>query len=53
MALPSIALEVDTPRHHPAGIGAAAILIVLPVSAFAFFVRKTIVQGLTMGALNE
>jgi multiple sugar transport system permease protein len=36
-----------------AGIGAAATLIVLPVSVFAFFVRKTIVQGLTMGALKE
>ncbi|OGP74481.1 MAG: sugar ABC transporter permease [Deltaproteobacteria bacterium RBG_16_49_23] len=36
-----------------AGIGAAATLIVLPVSIFAFFVRKTIVQGLTMGALKE
>ena len=28
-------------------------LIVLPVSVFAFFVRKTIVQGLTMGALKD
>jgi multiple sugar transport system permease protein len=36
-----------------AGIGAAATLIVLPVSIFAFFVRKTIVQGLTMGALKD
>ncbi len=36
-----------------AGIGAAATLIVLPVSAFAFFVRKSIVQGLTMGALKD
>jgi multiple sugar transport system permease protein len=36
-----------------AGIGAAATLIVLPVSIFAFFVRKSIVQGLTMGALKE
>jgi multiple sugar transport system permease protein len=36
-----------------AGIGAAATLIVLPVSVFAFFVRRTIVQGLTMGALKE
>jgi len=36
-----------------AGIGAAATLIVLPVSVFAFFVRKTIVQGLTMGALKD
>ena len=36
-----------------AGIGAAATLIVLPVSVFAFFVRKTIVQGLTMGALKK
>jgi hypothetical protein len=34
-----------------AGIGAAATLIVLPVSGFAFFMRRTIVQGLTMGAL--
>jgi multiple sugar transport system permease protein len=36
-----------------AGIGAAATLIVLPVSVFAFFVRRTIVQGLTMGALKK
>jgi multiple sugar transport system permease protein len=36
-----------------AGIGAAATLIVLPVSVFAFLVRKSIVQGLTMGALKE
>jgi multiple sugar transport system permease protein len=36
-----------------AGIGAAATLIVLPVSVFAFFVRRTIVQGLTMGALKD
>ena len=36
-----------------AGIGAAATLIVLPVSVFAFFVRKSIVQGLTMGALKD
>jgi multiple sugar transport system permease protein len=36
-----------------AGIGAAATLIVLPVSVFAFFVRKSIVQGLTMGALKK
>jgi multiple sugar transport system permease protein len=36
-----------------AGIGAAATLIVLPVSVFAFFVRKTIVHGLTMGALKD
>ena len=36
-----------------AGIGAAATLIVLPVSIFAFFVRKSIVQGLTMGALKD
>lgn len=36
-----------------AGIGAAATLIVLPVSIFAFFVRRSIVQGLTMGALRE
>lgn len=36
-----------------AGIGAAATLIVLPVSVFAFFVRKTIVQGLTVGALKD
>jgi len=36
-----------------AGIGAAATLIVLPVSIFAFFVRRTIVQGLTMGALKD
>jgi multiple sugar transport system permease protein len=36
-----------------AGIGAAATLIVLPVSVFAFFVRKTIVQGLTMEALKD
>jgi multiple sugar transport system permease protein len=36
-----------------AGIGAAATLIVLPVSVFAFFVRQTIVQGLTMGALKD
>jgi multiple sugar transport system permease protein len=35
------------------GIGAAATLIVLPVSIFAFFVRKSIVQGLTMGALKD
>ena len=28
-------------------------LIVLPVSIFAFFVRKSIVQGLTMGALKD
>ena len=34
-------------------IGAAATLIVLPVSVFAFFVRRTIVQGLTMGALKD
>jgi hypothetical protein len=27
--------------------------IVLPVSVFAFFVRKSIVQGLTMGALKD
>lgn len=36
-----------------ADIGAAATLIVLPVSIFAFFVRKSIVQGLTMGALKD
>jgi multiple sugar transport system permease protein len=36
-----------------AGIGAAATLIVLPVSIFAFIVRKSIVQGLTMGALKD
>jgi len=36
-----------------AGIGAAATSIVLPVSVFAFFVRRTIVQGLTMGALKD
>jgi multiple sugar transport system permease protein len=36
-----------------AGIGAAATIIVLPVSVFAFFVRKSIVQGLTMGALKD
>ena len=36
-----------------AGIGAAATLIVLPVTVFAFFVRKSIVQGLTMGALKD
>lgn len=36
-----------------AGIGAAATLIVLPVSVFAFFVRRSIVQGLTMGALKD
>jgi multiple sugar transport system permease protein len=36
-----------------AGIGAAATLIVLPVSVFAFFVRRTIIQGLTMGALKK
>jgi len=36
-----------------AGIGAAATLIVLPVSVFAFFVRKSIVQGSTMGALKD
>jgi hypothetical protein len=30
-----------------------ASLIVLPVSVFAFFVRKSIVQGLTMGALKD
>jgi multiple sugar transport system permease protein len=36
-----------------AGIGAAATLIVLPVSVFAFFVRKSIVQGLTMGTLKD
>jgi multiple sugar transport system permease protein len=36
-----------------AGIGAAATLIVLPVSIFAFFVRKSIVQGLTMGAMKD
>jgi multiple sugar transport system permease protein len=36
-----------------AGIGAAATLIVLPVSVFAFFVRRTIVQGLTLGALKD
>jgi ABC-type glycerol-3-phosphate transport system permease component len=35
------------------GVGAAATLIVLPVSIFAFFVRKSIVQGLTMGALKD
>ena len=35
------------------GIGAAATLIVLPVSVFAFIVRKSIVQGLTMGALKD
>ena len=35
------------------GIGAAATLIVLPVSVFAFFVRKSIVQGLTMGAMKD
>ena len=35
------------------GIGAAATLIVLPVSIFAFFVRKSIVQGLTMGAMKD
>lgn len=35
------------------GIGAAATLIVLPVSIFAFIVRKSIVQGLTMGALKD
>lgn len=36
-----------------AGIGAAATLIVLPVSVFAFIVRRSIVQGLTMGALKD
>ena len=36
-----------------AGIGGAATLIVLPVSVFAFFVRRTIIQGLTMGALKK
>jgi ADP-ribosylglycohydrolase len=36
-----------------AGIGAAATRIVLPVSVFAFFVRKSIVQGLTMGVLQD
>jgi ADP-ribosylglycohydrolase len=36
-----------------AGIGAAATRIVLPVSVFAFFVRKSIVQGLTMGVLKD
>lgn len=36
-----------------AGIGAAATLIVLPVSVFAFFVRKSIVEGLTMGAMKD
>ena len=36
-----------------AGSGAAATLIVLPVSIFAFFVRKSIVQDLTMGALKD
>ena len=36
-----------------AGIGAAATLIVLPVSVFAFLVRRGIVQGLTMGALKD
>jgi ABC-type glycerol-3-phosphate transport system permease component len=35
-----------------AGIGAAATLIVLPVSVFAIFVSTTIVQGLSMGALK-
>jgi multiple sugar transport system permease protein len=35
------------------GIGAAATLIVLPVSVFAFVVRKSIVQGLTSGALKD
>jgi hypothetical protein len=28
-------------------------VIVLPVSVFAFLVRRTIVQGLTMGALKK
>ena len=36
-----------------AGIGAAATLIVLPVSVFAFIVRRSIVYGLTMGALKD
>jgi len=36
-----------------AGIGAAATLIVLPVSLVAFFVQRTIVQGLSMGALKD
>ncbi len=35
------------------GIGAAATLIVLPVSVFAFFVRNSIVQGLTMGVPKD
>ena len=35
------------------GIAAAATLIVLPVSIFAFFVRRSIIEGLTMGALKE
>ena len=40
-------------KNDWAGIGAAAPLIVLPVSVFAFFVRKSIVQGRTMGALKK
>jgi multiple sugar transport system permease protein len=36
-----------------AGICAAATLIVLPVLVFVFFVRNSIVQGLTMGALKD
>lgn len=36
-----------------AGIGGTATLIVLSVSVFPFFVRKSIVQGLTMGAMKE
>ncbi|MHB8910978.1 MAG: carbohydrate ABC transporter permease [Syntrophales bacterium] len=35
-----------------AGIGAAATLIVLPVSVFSFFVRKSIVQGLELVGRN-
>lgn len=34
------------------GIGAAATIIVLPVTIFAFFVRRSIVKGLTSGALK-
>ncbi len=34
------------------GIGAAATIIVLPVTIFAFFVRRSIVKGLTAGALK-
>ena len=45
--------KVDKTKQYSVAEAVAATLIVLPVSVFAFFVRKSIVQGLTMGALKD